>query len=126
MILKPVTIISLGLVLACLATPARAQLHAELVVSGFVHPVAFVQDPSQANVQFVVEQRGLVRGVVDGQLQHDFLDISDVVSNNNEGGLLGLAFSPDYASSRRFFVYFTNADNNTVVARFRRATFDPM
>ena len=37
-------------------------------------------------------------------------------------GLLGLAFAPDYATSRRFFVNFTNKSGDTVVARFRRSS----
>ena len=105
------------------AVPAFGQnLHTELFISGLNRPVAFVQDPSQSNVQFVVEQRGRIRPVVDGQLQgEDFLDLSGIISSNNEGGLLGLAFAPDYESSGRLFVNFTNAEDHTVIARFKRS-----
>src|SRR5207244_9407250 len=76
------------------------QMHSQLVVDGLKRAVAFVQDPSAANVQFVVEQGGRVRPVVNGRLQdQDYLNISDVISRNTEGGLLGLAFAPDYATS---------------------------
>ena len=39
-------------------SPAFAQLSSVLVVSGLSSPVAVVQDPTQANVLFVVEQGG--------------------------------------------------------------------
>lgn len=43
-------------------------------------------------------------------------------SSGGERGLLGLAFPPDAATSRRFYVNFTNTDGHTVVARFTRGT----
>ena len=39
--------------------------------------------------------------------------------------MLGLAFAPDFATSGRFFVNFTNPAGDTVVARFRRSA-DPL
>ena len=44
------------------------------------------------------------------QLDQPFLDISDNVSTDGEGGLLSMAFPPDYRSSGRFFVYYTDRD----------------
>jgi len=103
------------------ASAASAQIHSELVVSGLDHPVAFVQDPSQPNVQFIVEQRGHIRVLLGGALQaDDFLDLSSVVSGSPDDGLLGLAFPPDYGERGRFFVHFTNADDHVVIARFVR------
>src|SRR5216684_2766645 len=74
--------VAVGLIATLVASPARGQLHSELVVSGLTRPVAFVQDPTQSNVQVVVEQRGHVRVVQNGKLQEDFLDLSGVVSSN--------------------------------------------
>lgn len=118
---------ALFLLLLGVGTASAQHLHTELVISGLHRPVAFVQDPSQPNVQFVVEQRGRIRPVVNGQLQsEDFLDLTGIVSENNEGGLLGMAFAPDYASSGRFYVNFTDMSDNTVVARFTRAGGDAL
>jgi glucose/arabinose dehydrogenase len=55
----------------------------------------------------------------------DFLDLAPVVQAGGEQGLLGMAFAPDHATSRRFFVNFTNRQGHTVVARFRRSD-DPL
>ena len=56
------------------------------------------------------------------RLATDFLDLRSRISSGGERGLLGLAFAPDYASSGRFFVNFTNPNGHTVVARFRRSS----
>ena len=112
--------------LAC-ASAASAQLQPQLYASGFNAPVAFVQDPSRADVQMVVEQGGRIRVVQNGAIVGDFLDLTSVVQSGGEQGLLGLAFAPDYASSGRFFVNFTNrTGGHTVIARFRRSSGDAM
>ena len=105
------------------ATDARAQLRARQHASGFSSPVAFVQDPTDRTLRFVVEQTGRIRAVRDGAiLSPDFLNLSTAISCCGERGLLGLAFAPDYATSGRFFVDFTNPAGDTVVARFRRSS----
>jgi glucose/arabinose dehydrogenase len=99
-------------------TPLRSRVYA----SGFTLPVGFVQDPTDRDVQYVVEQGGRIRVVRNGVvLPTDFLDLSATVSTGGERGLLGLAFAPDYATSGRFFVNFTDLAGNTVVARFVRS-----
>ena len=110
------------------ATPALAQLSSQLVVSGLSAPVAVVQDPTQPNVQFVVEQGGKIRVVRDGALLPvDFLDLTPLVLSGGERGLLGLAFAPDYATSRRFFVNYTRqTDGHTVISRYQRSVSDPV
>jgi glucose/arabinose dehydrogenase len=111
------------------AYPAQTQsgLRAIVYATGFSLPVAIVQDPTNAAVQFVVEQGGRIRTVMTGQvLPTDFLDLRSAISAGGERGLLGLAFAPDYASSGRFFVNFTrNPDGHTIIARFTRSS-DPL
>lgn len=51
--------------------------------------------------------------------QEPFLDIRNRVRDNREQGLLGVAFSPDFAESGRFFVHYTGAGGETVLAEFR-------
>jgi glucose/arabinose dehydrogenase len=117
-----------ALALLALHSAGRAQagLRARVYASGFNLPVAIVQDPTSPLVQFVVEQAGRIRVVRAGtRLATDFLDLRSAVRSGGERGLLGLAFAPDYATSRRFFVNFTNTAGHTVVARFRRSS-DPL
>lgn len=112
------------LLLACAST-AHAQLSTRVHASGFSSPVAFVQDPTAASVQFVVEQGGRIRVVRDGSVPPaDFLDLRGAVRSGGEQGLLGMAFDPGYASNRRFYVNFTNLSGHTVVARFLRSAGD--
>jgi glucose/arabinose dehydrogenase len=102
---------------------ATAQMRARVIASGFAQPLDLVQDPTDATVQFVVEQAGRIRAIRNGTVEaSDFLDLRAVVRSGGEQGLLGLAFPPDAATSGRFFVNFTNSDGDTVVARFRRSS----
>lgn len=86
-----------------------------------------VPHPSDPSAQVVVQQGGLVRVLRNGVVQPQaFLDLSAVISSGGERGLLGLAFAPDYVSSRRLFVNFTNTSGHTVVARFTTMVSDPL
>jgi glucose/arabinose dehydrogenase len=126
---KPVRVVlylSLA-VLVLVPGTARAQLQLVPYVSGLQVPVGFVQDPSNPSIQYVVEQVGRIRTIVNGTLlTTPFLDVSSLISCCSEQGLLGLAFPPDYATSRRFYINYTNAAGNTVVARYLRSTSNPL
>jgi glucose/arabinose dehydrogenase len=80
---------------------------------------------------FITEAPGRIKffdpyatgGVTSGTL---FMNIvSRVKSSGNEQGLLGLAFAPDYATSGRFYVDYTNLSGNTVISRFTVTAGDP-
>jgi len=104
----------------------QAQLRSRVLASGFTAPVAFVQDPANRAVQFIVEQGGRIRVLRDGAVVPTlFLDLSSAIATGGERGLLGMAFPPDAATSGRVFVNFTNSAGHTVVARFRRSA-DPL
>src|SRR5262245_23109744 len=111
---------ALSVILALLTSyPVHSQTGLRVVeyASFLSLPVAIVQDPTNGSVQFVVEQGGRIRVVVGGTvLPTDFLDLRAAISSGGERGLLGLAFAPDYATSGRFFVNFTNPAGHTVVA----------
>jgi glucose/arabinose dehydrogenase len=106
---------------------AEAQITTRLIASGLSAPVDFVQDPSDRSVQYIVEQGGRIRVLKAGALRPgDFLNLAGSISSGGERGLLGLAFPPDYATSGRFFVNFTNPAGHTVIARFRRSATNPL
>lgn len=110
----------------CIVVGADGELALEPVItSGLVQPV-FVTAPFGDDRLFIVERRGLIRIVEDGALLPEpFLDIDDRSDVLGEGGLLGLAFAPDYATSGLFYVNYTDDDpddNNigdTVLSRFQ-------
>jgi glucose/arabinose dehydrogenase len=89
-------------------SPASAALHLTQVGT-FTKPVYVTAPPGDPHRLFVVEQAGRIFEVRDGQKQATpFLDISaDVRSTGNEQGLLSMAFAPDYATSGRYYVYYT-------------------
>ncbi|MCU0483028.1 MAG: PQQ-dependent sugar dehydrogenase [Chloroflexi bacterium] len=75
---------------------------------------------------FIVEQGGRIRTIRDGRLLAEpFLDIAARISTGGERGLLGLAFSPTFADDGRFFVNYTDAAGDTVVAEYRVSAADP-
>lgn len=124
--MRRAAVIAIALVLLRAGGQAQSGLRAVVYASGFSLPVAIVQDPTNASVQVVVEQGGRIRVVRAGTvLGTDFLDLRSAVVAGGERGLLGLAFAPDYASSGRFYVNFTNTAGHTVIARFKRS-IDPL
>ncbi|MGH7311460.1 MAG: PQQ-dependent sugar dehydrogenase, partial [Candidatus Rokuibacteriota bacterium] len=79
------------------------------------------------NRLFVVEQGGRILVLQPGApMATVFLDITARVLAGGERGLLGLAFHPDYASNRRFFVNYTSRpDGTTVIAEYQASATDP-
>jgi glucose/arabinose dehydrogenase len=73
---------------------------------------------------FVVEKAGVIKILnSDGTINATpFLDINSIVFNptglNDERGLLGLAFHPDYASNGYFYVNYIDNSGDTQVSRF--------
>jgi glucose/arabinose dehydrogenase len=111
-----------GLVLLLAASFQAGPVRSVVYVTGLQSPVAFVQDPGDRAVFFALEQSGRIRVVRNRVVEQDFLDLRSIVSSGGERGLLGLALAPDFGQSGRFFVNFTNANGDTVIARFRRQT----
>ena len=90
------------------------------IVTGLSSPLYLTAPPGDAARLFIVEQTGAIRIIKDGVLLTDpFLDLSSRISTGGERGLLGLAFYPDYATSGRFIVHFTDLAGNTSVSRFQ-------
>lgn len=90
------------------------------VGSGFGSALGVVQAPGESRL-LVVERDGVVRPIGrGGRPGSPWLDIRDRVGSEGlEQGLLGLAFAPDYATSGRFYVDYTNRRGDTRVVEFR-------
>lgn len=94
----------------------------------FEEPVFLAAERGDDSRLYVVEKAGRIRvfpdasGTVASQV---FLDIGNRVQDSGERGLLGLAFDPDFAANRHFYVHYI-ADNpvRAVVSRFTATTRD--
>jgi glucose/arabinose dehydrogenase len=86
-------------------------------IGRFQAPTYVTSAPGVKGV-FVVEKGGTVR-LVKGKHRSTFLDISSMVSTQDERGLLSMAFAPNYASSRLLYVYFTDNSGDIVIAELR-------
>jgi glucose/arabinose dehydrogenase len=90
------------------------------IASGLSLPLYLTAPPGDFSRLFILEKTGRIRIVKDGTLLPvPFLDISGQVSGGMEQGLLGLAFPPDYASTGRFVVHYTDIAGNTRVSLFQ-------
>ena len=95
-------------------------------IGDFDSPVFVTAPRGDRKVQFVVEQGGRIMVVRNGRkLSTPFLDITGQVTSGGEQGLLSMAFSPDYASSGLFYVYFTGKDGDQHVVEYKRVERRP-
>lgn len=91
------------------------------------NPTEIVASPTNDSRIFVVQQSGLIRivnpnGSIDAT---NFLNITDRVNYSGEMGLLGLAFHPDFATNRYFYVYYNRAGRTITVSRFTANSANP-
>jgi glucose/arabinose dehydrogenase len=129
--------------LEVLMEPAFPALHwpdwltgAEEGLNRQIWPIVITGAGDGTNRMFVASQYGSVH-VFENSPQAKtvakFLDIRDQVAynpNENEEGLLGLAFHPQFAKNRQFFVFYTAArkkggPRRSVISRFRVSADDP-
>jgi glucose/arabinose dehydrogenase len=103
------------------------QLRLVTVISGLANPVHLASTPSEPNRRYIVEKAGRIRVLVKGRLQSKpFLDIRGIVgSSGSEQGLLSVAFHPDYARNRLFYVDYTDTNGDTRVVEYRSRTGGP-
>ena len=87
-------------------------------------PIVLIHAGDDSGRLFLADEWGVIHVFTPGDgATQVFLDIRDRVSykdNQNEEGLLGLAFHPNYAENGQFFVYYTAKDkpNTSIVSRF--------
>jgi glucose/arabinose dehydrogenase len=83
-------------------------------------PVAIAAPHDGSGRLFVAERGGQVWVVRDGRRsQQPFLDVAARVTAGGERGLLGLAVTPEFPDDPRFFIYYTNLDEDQVVEERR-------
>jgi len=98
---------------------AQLKLSIEPLWRDFAAPIYLTNAGDGSGRIFVVEQGGTIRIVHYGSVTpRPYLDVSKLISKGGERGLLGLAFSPDFETSGRIYVDYTDVRGDTVVARY--------
>ncbi len=104
------------------AKPSAADGVKLVGIGSFDSPVYVTAPPGDTRRLFVVEQGGRVRVITGGKrVARPFLDIRSKVIAGGEQGLLSIAFAPDYAKTRRFYVNYTNKSGSQSVVEYRRS-----
>lgn len=111
----------------CKAPPLTAPSGAAVAVERvfpelpFDRPVAMLHDPVDGSRWFVLEKEGRIRVFANDpaadSFDPDFIDLD--VDTRGEGGLLGMAFDPEYPTRPEVYLSFTEGPTMvSVVARF--------
>lgn len=118
---------TIGLIASILATASSAQVPGDLALvdigATVSSPLALRHAGDGSGRLFIVERSGTILiyqpGV--GLLGTPFLNITTDVDTFFEGGLLGLAFHPDYVNNGYFYVNYTRDGNplTTVIERYQ-------
>jgi glucose/arabinose dehydrogenase len=95
----------------------------------FSNPIDIERPGDGTNKLYIVEQPGIIRVVENDSSATEariFLDIRSRLIFNDELGLLGLAFHPNFKKNGYFYVNYTAPDSlRTVIARYRVSATDP-
>jgi hypothetical protein len=112
-------LLALALLVTPLASARGGALH--LVKIGTFDQPVYVDAPrTETNRLYVVEQPGRIRVIENGKvLPTPFLDIVSQVKSGGEQGLLSVAFHPNYAENRLFYVDYTDTNGDTRVIEYR-------
>jgi glucose/arabinose dehydrogenase len=119
-----VVVAALGLL--AVAPAARADVSMQFI-GLFTQPVYVTAPPGDTSRFFVVQQSGQI---IDfhGADRTTFLDIASKVASGAstpERGLLSMAFAPDYASSGRFYVFYTAKSTGALTVAAYHRSADP-
>jgi glucose/arabinose dehydrogenase len=113
----------IGAALASLAARGgneRVSLRLVRVASGFDMPTHVAAPRSEPGRLYVVEQDGRIRVVERGRVRSQpFLDIRGLVLSGGEQGLFSIAFHPNYARNRKFYVQYTDRNGDTRIVEYR-------
>lgn len=117
-------------VVSVLPLPAQTpdvRFGATPVISGLTSAMELIHAGDESNRIFIAERAGVIKVFEQGALGTAivFLNMnsaSQVVATTGEGGLLSVAFHPDYASNGYFYTYYTDTAGDLVLARYTATT----
>src|SRR5690606_30327143 len=118
-----------GLTFLCcvLLYSAKAQVYITPYATGLAGRISDIATNGDGRL-YVTTQMGSIYIISQGGVLNPvpFLNIQPKVTptsvnNTGEQGLLGLAFSPDYANDQTFYIYYTNKSGigNSILARYK-------
>ena len=111
-----------GEVSRLIAGSTSGTLARTVVGGGYSLPTYVTSPPGDPNRLFVTQQGGVIALIENGApVATPFLDISGLVLDGGERGLLSMAFAPDYASSGKFYVYFTDNGGDIRIEQYTRS-----
>ena len=105
---------------------AAVEIELERVAENLSSPVAVTSAKDGTGRLFICEREGRVQVLKNGAvLAQPFLDIAGKVTTDGEMGLLSIAFSPQYATNKKFYVVYSALNYDTVLSEFTRDNSDP-
>lgn len=115
------------------ATPPTLAIQVVTAFTGVSSPVAMTSPPGDTRRLFACDRGGLVRLIPDVTAStptpSTFLDLPALLKSRNESlstsseqGLLGIAFHPNYARNRYFYIFYSVKIGSTVYERVSRFT----
>jgi glucose/arabinose dehydrogenase len=128
-ILVAVTLVffSLSPVLRVAAQIPDVTINPTPVISGLSSAMQVVHAGDGSNRIFVAERAGIIKVFEANALGTpiEFLNMNSItptVSTTGEGGLLSIAFHPNYATNGYFYAYYTDLAGDLVLARYTADT----
>ena len=124
------TLLSASAIFA-MTTTTHAALDSTRVASGLSAPIYATTAPGRSDSLYIVERGGTIKvlNTATGQIDPaPLLDINDV-NTTQEGGLLGLAFHPDFETNGKFYVNLTTNPINpgsALTTRIREYTVNDL
>lgn len=114
------------LIITCQLSLNGQTVDLNTVASGFNGPVD-IKNAGDDRL-FIVEQGGLIK-IIDltsnSVLPNPFLDVSSLVSTGGERGLLSIAFPPDYGTSGKFYINYTDTSGDSVISEYTVSSQNP-
>lgn len=122
-----VTDLDSNAVLRLVAGSVPGTLSAQALGGVFNGPMSAAAVPGDPGKLLVAERQGRIRLVESGAaLPGSFLDLTPFgVSTDGERGLLSLVTAPDYPSSGRLYVFYTDSGGDIRVEEFTRSASNP-
>lgn len=107
------------------ATSQPVIQYSAAISSGLTSPIDIVNASDGSNRLFIVQRGGSIR-VYNQSLGFisNFLTVTGI-GTAGEGGLLSLAFHPDYETNGYFYVYYTLPDLSLEIARYQVSSTNP-